>query len=130
VGGQAVEQAVPDETESCSPIVGSRPRRADARPKRAGLAYGRAAVVHAARMSDPKGELTVRSDQLLTELAHLKDTEARKRQAPISSPPFHELAEEVNESSRRIFAISTEQDQLGEEAATGTESIEDIERSG
>ena len=81
-------------------------------------------------MSDPKQELTTRSDQLLTELAHLKDTESRKRQEPISSPPFHELADEVNESTRRVFRIAAEQDKLGEEATSGSESIDDIEQRG
>jgi hypothetical protein len=81
-------------------------------------------------MSDPKQDLTARSDQLLTELAHLRQTEARKRQEPISSPPFHELSEEALASSRRVFAIAAEQDELGEEAGPGEESIEDIERRG
>jgi hypothetical protein len=82
-------------------------------------------------MSDTtKHKLTTRSDQLLTELAHMKDTEARKRQEMISSPPFHELADEVTASSRRIFAIAADQDRLGEDAEKGEETIEDIERNG
>jgi hypothetical protein len=81
-------------------------------------------------MSDPKRTLTRRSDQLMVELAHLKDTEAQKRQEAISSPRFHELADEVTASSRRIFEIAAEQDKLGDMSETGEESIDDIELGG
>lgn len=81
-------------------------------------------------MSDPKEALTDRSDRLLAELSHLKATEAKKRLEDISSPPFHELADEVLESSRRVFGLAAEQAKLGDEAERGKESIEDIEREG
>lgn len=80
--------------------------------------------------SDPdaaseKRELRQRSDVLMGELAHLKETEARKRETPISTEPFHALADEVTRSSERIFRIARRQDELGEEIPTGEDSIEE-----
>jgi hypothetical protein len=81
-------------------------------------------------MRDPEVEVTDTSDQLLTELTHLKETEARKRLEDIGSPRFHELADEVLASSRRIFALAAKQVKLGHETERGEDSIEDVEREG
>ncbi len=79
-------------------------------------------------MSEPKRELAGRSDKLLDALRHLKETEERKRKVPISTPAFHELANDVNATSREIFRIARDQDDLGDAIPTGSDTIEDVDR--
>jgi hypothetical protein len=81
-------------------------------------------------MSEEKRELAGQSNKLLDALRRLKDVEERKREVPISTPSFHELANDVNATSREIFRIARNQDRLGDEVPTGSETIEDIDRSG
>ncbi len=81
-------------------------------------------------MSEPKRELAGQSNKLLDALRHLKETEERKREVPISTPTFHELANDVNATSREIFRIARDQDELGESIPTGSDSIDDINRDG
>lgn len=81
-------------------------------------------------MDDPKEALTALSDRMLRELDHLRATEQKKRREDISTPPFHELADEVAASSRRIFRIGAEEERLGDLSETGDVSIEDLERQG
>lgn len=50
-----------------------------------------------------------------------RDTEKRKREEPISTDAFHELANEVNKVSNEVFRLAREQDEIGEEIPTGTE---------
>jgi len=78
---------------------------------------------------DPKVELADRSGAMLDELEHLKETEKLKRQEPISTPSFHALADEVTASSRRVYELGAELNELGEESETGEETIEDVERT-
>lgn len=77
--------------------------------------------------TEPKDELAATSDALLAELAHLRETEAQRRQEPISTAPFHALADEVTRSSERVYRIAHRQDTLGDEIPTGDDSIEDVE---
>ena len=79
-------------------------------------------------MSEEKRELAGQSNKLLKALRHLKDTEERKREVPISTPTFHELANDVNATSREIFRIARDQDHLGDEIPTGSDTIEDVDR--
>ncbi len=79
-------------------------------------------------MSQEKRELAGQSNKLLDALSHLKATEKRKREVPISTPTFHELANDVNATSREIFRIARDQDRLGDEIPTGTETIDDVDR--
>ena len=91
-------------------------------------------------MSDEKKRaLADTSNRLLEALRHLRDTEQRKRQLPISSPGFDELAAEVERTSREIFRLARHQDRLGDESevrhpdesSRGSETIDDVdERSG
>lgn len=81
-------------------------------------------------MSDEKRKLASRSNKLLDALRRLRDTEKRKRQEPISSPPFHELADQLTRDSREVFNLAREQDRLGDKAKRGSESIDDIDESG
>jgi hypothetical protein len=79
-------------------------------------------------MSEDKRALAGRSNELLDALRRLKATEERKREVPISTPTFHALANEVNATSREIFRIARDQDSLGDELPTGSDTIEDVDR--
>jgi hypothetical protein len=79
-------------------------------------------------MSEQKRELAGKSNKLLDALRHLKESEERKRGVPISTPAFHELANDVNATSREIFRIARDQDELGESIPTGSDSIDDVDR--
>jgi hypothetical protein len=79
-------------------------------------------------MSEEKRALAGRSYKLLQALRHLKETEERKREVPISTPTFHELANDVNATSREIFRLAREQDEIGEQIPTGSDTIEDVDR--
>jgi len=81
-------------------------------------------------MSEPKRELAKRSDKMVEALTDLKETEAQKRKEPISTPRFHELADEVTAKSKAIFDLAKVQDQLGEAAETGDETIDDVSGHG
>lgn len=73
-----------------------------------------------------KRVLADRSNMMLDALQRLRNTEERKRQVPISTPTFHELANEVNETSREIFRIAHEQDRLGDESPQGSDTIDEV----
>ena len=83
-----------------------------------------------ADMSEQKRELAGQSNKLLDALRHLKKTEERKREVPISTPAFHELANDVNATSREIFRIARDQDELGDAIPTGSDTIDDVDRDG
>jgi hypothetical protein len=78
--------------------------------------------------SDPKVELTGRSAEILNAIDDLHDMEVRKRERPISTPEFHDLAEDITAKSREVFRIAVEQEDVGEEAPSGDESINDVAR--
>ena len=75
---------------------------------------------------DPKRELGRRSNQILAAIDDLHDLESRKRRQPISTPRFHELADEVEERSRAVFRMAGEEEELGEVIETDGDSIEDV----
>ncbi len=86
---------------------------------------------------EKKRALADASNKLLAALRHLRDTEQRKRQLPISSPAFDELADEVEKTSREIYNLARNQDRFGDESEDrladespgGSETIEDVDRS-
>jgi hypothetical protein len=78
-------------------------------------------------VSDEKEELAKTSDEFLEDLHRLRDLEVEKRKEPISSDRFHELAEEVTETSRGIMNTVLKQERLGDEAEPGEASIEDVD---
>ena len=81
-------------------------------------------------MSDEKQELAKSSNELLEDLRTLRRLEGQKREEAISSDQFHELADEVMSTSRKIMRTVLKQDELGESAERGEESIEDIVEAG
>jgi hypothetical protein len=79
-------------------------------------------------MDPEKRTLANRSNRLLEELRHMRDVEKRKREEPISSPKFHALADEVDKSSREVFRLARDQERLGDQIPTGSDTIDDVDR--
>ena len=71
-------------------------------------------------------ELNDESLDLLEALDRLKATEAQKRHEPVSTPRFHELADDVVRQSRAIFSRAYRQEQLGDDIPTGDTSLDDV----
>jgi hypothetical protein len=78
-------------------------------------------------MAEEKRKLADRSNRLLAALRRLRDIEKVKRQTPISTPAFHRLAEEVEQTSREIFRLAREQERLGDEIPRGPDDIESVD---
>jgi hypothetical protein len=59
-------------------------------------------------------------------LEAVKDLEQQKRKVPTSTPEFHAVADEIQVRSRRVFQMATREEELGDEAPTGAEAIDDV----
>ena len=79
-------------------------------------------------MPDRKQQLSRASESLLRRLADLRMTEQRKRKTAISSPEFHELAEEVARKSRDLMRNAEDQEAIGDETERTGETIDDVAR--
>ena len=80
-------------------------------------------------MDQDKRKLASRSNRLLDALRHVRDTENRKRHEPISTPKFHELADEVDRASREVFRLARDEERIGDEIPTGTDTIHDVDEA-
>jgi hypothetical protein len=78
--------------------------------------------------SDAKRELRDRSAQILGAIDDLHQMETEKRRQPISTPQFHHLAEDITRKSRDVFRIAIDQEEIGDKAQRGEQSIEEIDR--
>ena len=78
-------------------------------------------------MSALKDELARSSNEMLEMVSELKDLERRKREQPISSPAFHELAEQVTDKTRDIMRSVIKQEDLGNQTERGSVSIDDVD---
>ena len=78
-------------------------------------------------MSDSKELLPDASDDLLSKVADLRDMERRRREAPISSPAFHDLGRKVTAKSHDIMYAATVEEALGDDTERGHETIEDVD---
>jgi len=74
-----------------------------------------------------KHNLTEQSNRLLERIRGLRHLEEMKRTEPVSSPRFHQLAEDVTDESRRIMFGAANEERLGNESSAGDESIDDID---
>lgn len=74
-----------------------------------------------------KTKLAETSDELLEAVRRLKDTEQRKRQEPISSDSFHELANEVDAISHEVFSLARDQRTLGDETRHTDENLDEVD---
>ena len=67
------------------------------------------------------------SDELLRALRELKAKEARKREVDISSPEFHERAEDVERQAEYVFRLATRETDRGNDVPQETEvSTEEV----
>jgi len=55
------------------------------------------------------------SDSLLAAVREIRDLERTKRGQKLSSPEFHETAEEITDKSRRVFEIARDEEAVGNE---------------
>lgn len=69
------------------------------------------------------------SDELLTALEDLKQMERAKREADISTPPFHVLAEAVEDQARHVFDVAAEETIDGNRASTSDVSTNEVRPS-
>jgi hypothetical protein len=75
-------------------------------------------------------KLRVDSDALLDGLEKMKHAEQRKRRQQISTPEFHELADEVEKESARVFRLAQGEAALDDRTdETGT-TIEETPEEG
>jgi hypothetical protein len=78
-------------------------------------------------VTDPRDQLTARSDQLLGLLVDLHASEMRKRIETIGSPEFQRLAAKVEQLGASVYALTRTQATAGDQVAGGDASIDDIE---
>jgi hypothetical protein len=69
------------------------------------------------------------SDTLLHALEDLKRMEKAKREKDISTPPFHELAEKVEDQARHVFQVAAEETIDGNRAPTTDVSTNEVRPS-
>ena len=55
------------------------------------------------------------SNRLLSAVDDVQQLERRKRATARSTPEFHELADEIEHKTRKVFSVAVEQRELGEE---------------
>ena len=70
------------------------------------------------------------SDELIRALEDLKQLEKTKREADISTPPFHELAEAVEAQARHVFEVAAEETVDGNRAPTTDVSTNEVRPTG
>jgi hypothetical protein len=71
-------------------------------------------------------KLVSSSDKVLQSVAEMKDMEERKRREKVSTPGYHQLAEEVEAKSREIFRAAADETAAADELESGSPSIEEI----
>ena len=73
-------------------------------------------------------QLRVDSDKLMDALDDLKLTEGRKRNEEISTPEFHDLADQVERKSKRLFHLAKGEELDGDAVATTDQTINETPR--
>lgn len=69
------------------------------------------------------------SDDLLSALNDLKQMEGRKRTEDISSPPFHDLAEAVEDQARHVYRLAAEERIDGDQTSSADVSTNEVSPS-
>ena len=72
--------------------------------------------------------LRLDSDALMDALDEMKRTEARKRRQHVSTPEFHQLAQDVEEKSRRVYRLAKGENDIADSTDTTTQTIEETRR--
>ncbi|HET7727265.1 MAG TPA: hypothetical protein VFK54_08060 [Candidatus Limnocylindrales bacterium] len=76
-------------------------------------------------MTEAERRVRSDSDELLSAIEHLRRLEQRKRSEHISTPGFHELADEVALQARHVFDVASRENADADRAATTDVSIEE-----
>ena len=66
------------------------------------------------------------SKELLNAIDDLHALETSKRAELISTPPFHDLADEIQRKSRSVFSMATDEAELADSVETTDVSMNDI----
>ena len=82
-------------------------------------------------MSDPDAPRRERiardSERLLEAVGEIRGLEEEKREAEMSTPRFHELADRIAERARDVFGYATDERDTGDELSERQDrSIEDV----
>jgi hypothetical protein len=69
------------------------------------------------------------SDELMEAVTEIRELEREKRGEEMSTPRFHELAEDIADKSRQVFRLATDEQAQGD-ALSGEQgaAIEDVPR--
>ena len=78
-----------------------------------------------ARQQKLRERLSATSRKFLDSIDELHDLEERKRNEDVSTPAFHELADEIVTKARDVFRLTTVQETLGDAIPTGEISLND-----
>jgi len=72
--------------------------------------------------------LRIDSDALMDALDDMKRTEGKKRRQHVSTPEFHQLAQDVEEKSRRVYRLAKGENDIAESTETTNQTIEETRR--
>ena len=73
-------------------------------------------------------DLAATSSEILENVEKLKSLEVRRREATISTPRFHEVTDEIEATSKAIWAEAYRERTLAEDIDTTHVTIEDVDR--
>ena len=72
---------------------------------------------------EPQDEIVYASNDVMKAVSEMKDIERRKRLAKVSTPEYHELADESTAKSREIFSATSRETKAAFEQPSGSASI-------
>jgi hypothetical protein len=78
-------------------------------------------------MTDEQRQVRSDSDELLDALNSMKAAEVEKRGEQMSTPPFHELADEVEARAKRVWELAAQENDDGDEVETTGISVNETE---
>src|SRR4051795_10427775 len=100
---------------SRSPTTSDGPYRPTAgKRRRQRAARARATVATDGAETGTQHNLRQDSDSLLDAVREIRDLERTKRTQKLSSPEFHQTAEEITDKSRRVFDIARDEEDEGD----------------
>lgn len=79
-------------------------------------------------LNNALGRIRATSDSLLDDLETLRALEEEKRDVPLNTPRFHELAAKIEEISRAVLSRTERQRVLGQELTRTPATINDTPR--
>lgn len=71
--------------------------------------------------------LDAESKRLIQSVDELRALEQKKREEPISTPGFHELADAIVTKARDVFRMTTIEEELGDRVDTGEVTLNEVD---